>query len=75
MENEIKRLTAVQWLLSNIEPFKNLSVEELSNRITLIENALELERTQIIEAHNTGKYIPERKGTEYYDDNFQTKKL
>lgn len=47
-------MTAVQFLLINMQPFKNRTQEEISQIITLIEIANKMEIEQIKEAYNTG---------------------
>ena len=47
----------------------------LQDAIVLIETlGIELERRQILEAHNTGKFITDRTGNDYYEQMYNSKK-
>jgi hypothetical protein len=47
----------------------------LQDAIVLIETlGIELERRQILEAHNTGKFITDRTGHDYYEQMYKCEK-
>jgi hypothetical protein len=75
MEN--KNLTAVQWLVDQIECFGNKHELQMSwaTLDELIEQALQMEREQIIEAANNGckgmcMIDTSRDGKNYYNETY-----
>jgi hypothetical protein len=63
-----KQQTAVDWFYNAIE--KNT----LINLSTLYEQAKAMEKEQIIEAHNNGKFIlpPNENGEQYYNETYES---
>ncbi len=61
--------TAIEWLLNEISSTTILDKED----IKLFEQAKEIEKQQIIEAHNNGKNIlpPNESGQQYYNETFK----
>jgi hypothetical protein len=61
-------MTAVEWLFLMLNnPNRD---QEFANKI--LEGAKEMEKKQIIEAHNSGKYIlpPNENGEQYYNETY-----
>jgi hypothetical protein len=73
--------TAVEWLISIIERYiEHLSEDDLENLSDLFEQALEMEKQEIIEAaiwmpNNFGtEFLPEL-GKQYYKERYGKEKL
>jgi hypothetical protein len=70
MEN--KKVTAVEWLVEQMSN-KNYGAKVYFNaNVEIIEKAKEMEKQQIIEAHNNGKNIlpPNESAEQYYKETF-----
>ena len=65
--------TAVEWLINKLDGENHLSINEI-NRI--VKQAKEMEKEQIIEAHNSGYsegiYQSCESGDEYYNETFKS---
>jgi hypothetical protein len=66
MEKEIKKQTAVEWLVKEFG---------LENYPASVEFAKDIEKSQIINAYNEGDCFPQdyHNGADYYKKNFLTK--
>jgi len=67
----MKQQTAVEWLLDNIK----LNLPTLigpQRYFNLLQQAKQIEKEQIINAHNSGKYIlpPNENGEQYYNETY-----
>ena len=64
--------TAVNWLIDQISSKENQ--EKLTGRewLEVVEKAKEMEKEQIIEAHNNGKFVlpPNENGEQYYNETY-----
>lgn len=59
--------TAVEWLVDKL-----IKAEFINNPDELIDQAKEMEKEQIIDAHNAGKNIlpPNESGQQYYNEQY-----
>ena len=59
--------TAVEWLVDKL-----IKAEFINNPDELIDQAKEMEKEQIIDAHNAGKNIlpPNESGQQYYNEEY-----
>ena len=69
-ENQFKQMTAVEFLLINIEPFKYKRNEEISQIIDIIEASRQMEKQQIIDAYESKTVLT---GNQYYQETFKNK--
>lgn len=56
MENELNKMTAVEWVLqylNNVKPNEFCSIEKIKE---LLEQAKQMEKEQIMDAHYAPKY-------------------
>jgi hypothetical protein len=64
--------TAVEWLEDNLigNPF---SEKDFAHNVNVFKQAKEMEKQQIMDAHNNGKNIlpPNENGEQYYNDTFK----
>ena len=69
-ENQIKQMTAVEFLSINIEPFKYKRNEEISHIIDIIELARQMEKQQIMDAYDSQRVLT---AEQYYQETFKNK--
>ena len=65
-------MTAIEWLLdklNNVKPTQFCSIETIKE---WVEQAKQMEKEQIIDAHNNGKNIlpPNENGEQYYKETY-----
>ena len=63
-------MTAVEFLLINIKPFKYKRNEEISHIIDIIEASRQMEKQQIIDAYQCQTLLT---GEQYYQKTFKKK--
>ena len=59
-------MTAVEFLMLNIFPFEKRTNEQISHIITILEQAKEMEKQQIIDAHISGYDSSGGSADDYY---------
>ena len=68
MENELNKMTAVEWVLqylNNVKPNEFCSIEKIKE---LLEQAKEMEKEQIINAYIANSFIRlSNKAEQYYE--------
>jgi len=69
-ENQLKEMTAVEFLVINIKPFKYKRNEEISHIIDIIELARQMEKKQIIDAFDSTRILT---AEQYYQKTFKNK--
>jgi hypothetical protein len=71
----MKKQTAVEWLIQNIVEDQTIKAKSMSEWTTIYEQAKEMEKEQIIDAHNQGYADGYRdNGTspiEYYNETYK----
>jgi hypothetical protein len=72
----MKQTTAVEWFMEQIgekQPNGLYVIDTLEDVVNVFAKAKEMEKQQIIDAHNNGKNIlpPNENGEQYYNETFK----